>query len=223
MSFYSAFWWIAGDCLGFRRGTGISPSTGTPYKFTPQLRSDQNGNEFIILPYEQQLEKLVSSGFALWDVIGSCQRPGSLDQDIQNEHPNDIVGFCRAHPSIRTIVLANGGTGSSLFVKHFADWFATGQLVSAAEHEASQKAFGSAIKKHTKMLNGGDNMSREGWTSDYQITLLSAISVSPAAARYSYEEKRDFWDEHVYSPGLAMLHKDVYPPVQSPYFTKQAK
>ena len=34
----NAFWWIARDCLGFRRDTGISPCTGLAYKFTSSLR-----------------------------------------------------------------------------------------------------------------------------------------------------------------------------------------
>jgi hypothetical protein len=33
------------------------------------------------------------------------------------------------------------------------------------------------------------------------------LTVSPAAARHSYSEKRDFWDEHVYRPGLALLNE----------------
>jgi G:T/U-mismatch repair DNA glycosylase len=207
----NAFWWIAGDCLGFRRGSGVSASTGVPYAFAHHLRHTN------ILPYEQQLERLVRSGFCLWDVIGSCVRPGSLDQDIQHEHPNDIYAFCQEHPTIRRIVLCNGGTGSRLFCKHFAQWFATGQLV-AADHAGSQKAFGAAIRRQ-----GGKNMNtrgKEGWSSGETITLISAISVSPAAARFSYLEKREFWEEHVYRPGLALLDEtNENGAKKSPYFS----
>ena len=52
-----------------------------------------------------------------------------------------------------------------------------------------------------------NTIRREGWTSDCHITLVSALSVSPAAARYSYTDKRDAWDEHVYGPGLALLQQ----------------
>lgn len=208
----NAFWWIAGDCLGFRRNTGISPTTGDAYKFTRSLRSNNGNQQGSILNYNQQLERLVTSGFALWDVVASCQRAGSsLDQDIRDEIPNDVMGFCRAHPSIRRIVLANGGTGSRMFVKHFADWLASGQLLAAPSHEASQKAFGPAIRRLTKKKKKRNkdsvfSESTEGqqWTSSSTITLVSAISVSPAAARFSYAQKRDFWDAHVYSPGLAL-------------------
>jgi hypoxanthine-DNA glycosylase len=89
---------------------------------------------------------MVGDDFCVWDVVQSCQRPGSLDQDIHDEVPNDIRGFCQQNESIRRIVLANGGTGSSMFVKHFRDWFQSGELV-AADHEQFQKAFGRAIAK----------------------------------------------------------------------------
>jgi G:T/U-mismatch repair DNA glycosylase len=138
---------------------------------------------------------MVSEGFCVWDVVQSCQRPGSLDSDIKEEVPNDIRGFCQQHESIRRIVLANGGTGSSIFVKHFRDWFKSGELV-AADHEQSQKAFGRAVAK-------GRSASDDGQVPSRTITLVAALSVSPAAATYSYETKRDFWEEHVYRPGLA--------------------
>ena len=137
---------------------------------------------------------MVAGGFCVWDVVQSCQRPGSLDQDISKEVPNDIRGFCQQNESVRRIVLANGGTGSSMFVKHFRDWFQSGELV-AADHEQSQKAFGRAIAKAS--ASGPETEPSR------TITLISALSVSPAAATYSYETKRDFWEEHVYRPGLA--------------------
>jgi hypothetical protein len=60
---YSAFWWIAGDALGFRRASGISPSTNQPFKFTTALQFDN------VLQYDKQLELFCSKGFAIWDVL----------------------------------------------------------------------------------------------------------------------------------------------------------
>jgi hypoxanthine-DNA glycosylase len=180
---HSAFWWIAGDCLGFRRDTGISKSSGEPYKFTSWLRHDNCD----ILPYEQQVETLCSEGFALWDIVQSCRRPGSLDQDISEDLPNDIHGFCQQHPSIRRIVLANGASGCGFFKKHFRSWLDTGEVVPG-DHPASQKSFSKWTHNITRSLSS--------------ITVISALAVSPAAARHTYEQKRDFWDEYVYTPGL---------------------
>ncbi|EEC46368.1 predicted protein [Phaeodactylum tricornutum CCAP 1055/1] len=188
----SAFWWIAGDCLGFRRASGVSPTSEQPYALAQHLRYDQS----YILEYKAQLERFVSRGFVLWDVIGSCQRKGSLDQDIQQEIPNDLQAFCAQYPSIRRIVLANGGTTATLFRRHFHSWLTSGQLQPLADHPPSQKAF-----PRVKQNNSEGTMTTPA--SDLPtITLIAAISVSPAAAKYSYVEKRDFWETHVYAPGL---------------------
>lgn len=207
----NAFWWIAGDCLGFRRGTAVSPVTDIPYRFASDLK---HGNDSI-LSYPQQLAKLLESGFCLWDVVGACERPGSLDQDIRKAEPNDIYALCQAHPSIRRIVLANGGSGSKEFIRHFTDWLASGQLVveDSAEDDNgdcySKKAFGPALKRlsNTKKKKKNSHETELSWTSPHTIQLVSAISVSPAAAKFSYVEKRKFWERHVYQPGLEVLRQ----------------
>jgi G:T/U-mismatch repair DNA glycosylase len=145
------------------------------------------------------MDTLASHGFALWDVVKSCQRKGSLDADIQLEECNDIRGFCQEHSTIKRIVLANGGTASSFFNKHFKEWWESGQL-QPAQDEFSQRAFG---KVHARVLK--QKVKKNAETTDKDagvITCIAAISVSPAAARYSYKEKRDFWEQHVYRPGL---------------------
>jgi hypoxanthine-DNA glycosylase len=190
----SSFWWIAGDCLGFRRATAISPSTNKTYAFAADLRYD---NSFI-LSYEEQLQVFTSKGFCLWDVVQSCQRSGSLDQDIKREVPNDLRGFVLKHPSIRRIVLANGGSGSKFFVKHFRDWLQSGELVPGNDAD-SQTAFGKACR-----LDGLEDVMES--RVDSRRSLISALAVSPAAARWTYQQKRDFWDEHVYKPGLQDLN-----------------
>ena len=68
-------------------------------------------------------------------------------------------------------------------------------------HEASKKAFGKAIAKG-ESKRGELNSNDSNDDDDDKIVLISALSVSPAAATYSYQQKRDFWDEHVYTPGL---------------------
>ena len=181
---HSAFWWIAGDCLGFCRRVAVSLSSNKPYAFASYLRHEN------VISYPDQLECFTRNGFCLWDIVQSCHRPGSLDQDIVNEVPNDIQSFCREHPSIRRIVLANGASGAKFFGTHFGDWLASGEL-HPAEHEASQKAFGKVCQKAA----GDGGVERK-------IELVVALAVSPAAARWPYPEKRDFWEQYVYGPGL---------------------
>lgn len=171
--------------------TSGTKTNGEPYKFTSELRFGTDS----IIPYEQQVSTLTSHGFALWDVVQSCQRKGSLDADIQNETPNDIWGFCQQHPTIQRIVLANGSTGCAIFNKHFKEWWKSGQLKSGQD-EFSQRAFAKKEEQTRKALAKKGEIMADG------ITCVCAVGVSPAAARYTYKQKRDFWEQHVYQPGL---------------------
>lgn len=57
------------------------------------------------LPYEDRLSALAERRVALWDVMASCVRPGSLDSAIikTSVSPNDFPAFFRSHERIRTI------------------------------------------------------------------------------------------------------------------------
>ncbi len=70
------------------------------------------------LPYEQRTEKLRENGVALWDVVMTCRRKGSLDANIKDEAPNDIEDFLRGHPLVRRIIL-NGQTAATLLRRHW--------------------------------------------------------------------------------------------------------
>mmetsp|Transcript_10333 Transcript_10333/g.15188 ORF Transcript_10333/g.15188 Transcript_10333/m.15188 type:complete len:378 (+) Transcript_10333:778-1911(+) len=201
----NAFWWIAGDCLGFRRGSAVSTSTGKAYKLAQHLRYPPDQ----ILAYDQQVEILTQYGFALWDIVGSCQRSGSLDQDIRNEQPNDVRQFCQQHnASLKRIVMCNGGTGSKMFLKHFRDWLESGELKPLEKHEASQKSFGPAILRGERKRKKEEEKSIPT-ASQNKIVLISALSVSPAAAKFSYIEKRKFWEDNIYKSGLEDYRSDL--------------
>ncbi|WP_374335585.1 DNA-deoxyinosine glycosylase [Methyloversatilis sp.] len=68
------------------------------------------------LPYAQRLHALTDAGVALWDVLASCERDGSLDAaiDARSAQANDFVTFLATHPGIVRIAF-NGGTAE----KHF--------------------------------------------------------------------------------------------------------
>jgi TDG/mug DNA glycosylase family protein len=66
------------------------------------------------LPYPDRIDLLAQRGVALWDVVRSCERPGSADSRIKNPVPNDIFGFCREHPTLRLVAL-NGTTAGRLY------------------------------------------------------------------------------------------------------------
>lgn len=70
-------------------------------------------------PYEERLRSLQQRGIALWDVLHSCDRQGSLDAAIEDGsvQVNDFEAFFRSHPLIR-IVLLNGGTAARYYKRY---------------------------------------------------------------------------------------------------------
>ena len=72
----------------------------------------------VDLAYVKRLEILQANGIALWDVLASCHRPGSLDADIDDATlvVNDFVDFLQQHPHIDCICF-NGAKAESSWRK----------------------------------------------------------------------------------------------------------
>ncbi len=81
------------------------------------------------LPYSERLQKLQKHCIALWDVLASCHRPGSLDADIDSDTAvvNDFSGFLFAHPGIRRICF-NGAAAEQHFRRRVAPTLADRNL-----------------------------------------------------------------------------------------------
>ena len=60
-------------------------------------------NEEFTTDYGQKIKFLHKKNIALWDVIDGCERKGSLDSGIKNEHANKIPEFIDAHPTLKAI------------------------------------------------------------------------------------------------------------------------
>jgi TDG/mug DNA glycosylase family protein len=71
------------------------------------------------LPYEVRIHKLKSAGIALWDVLASCTRHGSMDAAIEKDsiRVNDFASFFLKHPHI-TNVFFNGTMAERCFRKY---------------------------------------------------------------------------------------------------------
>jgi hypoxanthine-DNA glycosylase len=84
----NCFWWIMNDLIGAARE----------------------------LPYAERLERLRTSGIALWDVCKAAERAGSSDAKIAMEsvEPNDFRTFLGLHPQIELICF-NGQPAEKLF------------------------------------------------------------------------------------------------------------
>ena len=88
---HNAFWRIMAELLGF----------------SPQA------------PYPDRVAALLAARIAVWDVLQSCTREGSLDARIEpaSEVANDFAGFFAAHPGI-TQVFFNGSKAEASFRRH---------------------------------------------------------------------------------------------------------
>lgn len=69
--------------------------------------------------YTKRVSNLQDAGYALWDVLLDCQRPGSLDSDIRrdSEKANDMVALIDDHPGIKLIAF-NGAAAKQIFMRH---------------------------------------------------------------------------------------------------------
>lgn len=66
--------------------------------------------------YAARCSQLAACGVALWDVLHSSVRPGSMDADIRLDtaQANDFASFFEAHPDLRLIAF-NGRKAEQLF------------------------------------------------------------------------------------------------------------
>jgi hypoxanthine-DNA glycosylase len=68
--------------------------------------------------YESRRRQLIVNRIAVWDVLNSAVRPGSLDADIRLDvaRANDFEAFFSSYPDIG-VVIFNGKKAESLFMR----------------------------------------------------------------------------------------------------------
>ena len=181
----NAFWWIAGDVLGFRRG-GPSEHRAWPDQFqtkpSKSILSVVSGSG-PVLNYEEQVAALTSAGYSLWDVVRECDITNSDDTTVKDSSPNDIRTLVEVnYPSIRRIVFASGKTSAKLFLKMNKTWLRSGNFVLRGEGATS--VFSRYIKDRAE--------------SSHSVQLVVPFSVSPACASVSFKQKIEQWREIVF-------------------------
>jgi TDG/mug DNA glycosylase family protein len=67
--------------------------------------------------YDERVNFLAKQGVALWDVLQSAERKGSMDSAIIGETANNISALLTAHPSLQGVGF-NGGKAHLLFSRH---------------------------------------------------------------------------------------------------------
>lgn len=74
--------------------------------------------DLAALPYEQRLPRLLAHGIGLWDVLGACEREGSLDSAIRKPAANDFERLHVLCPALKTVGF--NGQASGKFAPQFA-------------------------------------------------------------------------------------------------------
>ena len=121
----------------------------------------------LLIDYQTRCQILIDHGYAVWDVLASCVRPGSLDSNIvkSSELPNDIASLSLQHRELKLIV-CNGRAAESLFKRHIIKTLNRPvQLASKPVHEAQTNA----------------------------IRLTCLPSTSPAMASLTLTDKHQVW------------------------------
>lgn len=87
--------------------------------FWPILNDVFNGNGFK--NYLDKKEFAMQNRIAIWDVVATCNRSGSLDSAIKDVEVNPIEDLLMSNPSIKT-VLFNGATAAK-FYKQYVKYY----------------------------------------------------------------------------------------------------
>jgi hypoxanthine-DNA glycosylase len=76
-------------------------------------------NQDKLITYHHAEQFLKAQGIAVWDVLKSCARQGSLDSAIEKDsiEVNDFIALFTAFPRIK-YVFFNGGMAESLYKKY---------------------------------------------------------------------------------------------------------
>jgi hypoxanthine-DNA glycosylase len=83
-----------------------------------RLVSSLVGEDLAALPYAARLPRLLAHGVGLWDVLGACEREGSLDSAIRKPAANDFERLHVLCPELKTVGF--NGQASGKFAPQFA-------------------------------------------------------------------------------------------------------
>ena len=111
--------------------------------------------------YEARCRMLMQNRIALWDVLQSSVRPGSMDADIKldSARANDFAAFFRSHSGIRQVCF-NGRKAEQMFTKFVSDVPQGVQLVSLPSTSPAYASlpFSAKLELWRTALLPNDNM-----------------------------------------------------------------
>ena len=86
---------------------------GHPRNQLWRLLGDALGVPLAQADYPTRLQLLLAHQIGLWDVISETQRQGSLDSDIRDPRPSDLLPLLAGLPALRVIAF-NGATAAKI-------------------------------------------------------------------------------------------------------------
>jgi len=134
------------------------------------------------LPYEMRLKALLANRLGLWDIIGKCERAGSLDSNIRNARHNDFARVVSVAKRLKRVCF-NGKTAAKL-----EPWFA-GQgyetLVLPSSSPANTMKFETKLAQWRQLMPAKRPTSRSPRIENAQNAGLafSSSRLTPHASR----------------------------------------
>ncbi len=157
--------------------------------------------------YENWKDALKCGGYALWDVLKSCESTGSLDSQIDTNSmiSNDIPGLVSSCSNLNRIVLSNNSL--HVFVKQFRNWLSTG--IHVRLHSTRVRFVVRKGCPHTDRTWKFFNRSRSGFHAvclvetipkprsklERVLELVALPSTSPAYAAMRPPQKEKEWHQ----------------------------
>ena len=100
------------------------------------ILSALTGEDLAGLPYAGRLPRLLAHGFGLWDVLGACEREGSLDSAIRQPAANNFARLRELCPLLETVGF-NGQTSGKFAPQFAAEGYRTLVLPSTSPAHAA--------------------------------------------------------------------------------------
>jgi len=103
-------------------------------------------NTQVSQDYTEKVSFIMSKQIAVWDVIGTCYRQGSLDSKIREEKVNDFSALFKTYPAIKT-VLFNGGKAHETYKK----WIGFDTIPNLTFHKLTSSSPANTKKYEEKL------------------------------------------------------------------------
>ncbi|MDB5754079.1 MAG: hypothetical protein JWR56_507 [Massilia sp.] len=108
------------------------------------------GEDLAGQPYAERLPRLLAHEFGLWDVLGACEREGSLDSAIRKPAANDFARLRELCPLLETLGF-NGQTSGKFATQFAAQGYRTVVLPSTSPAHAAL-SFEKKLKEWEELL-----------------------------------------------------------------------